>query len=220
MFPHLSRCHLPVILAVATTVVGVAERADAGSSPSFAAWDFSPGNLGQGTLDGVDFSVSVTGGGPRHLSTANLNNATWDFAGSQSYLDYNGMTVTITFAEAVTDLSLYLYYFRGSVGANGADLYTFSEDFTVNANFDGNGGVESSTLRTPNYWASGVLSFSGPITSLSWTPTNEDTESAVFVDAQGFTFSGTAAGSSSPVPGPGGLMAVVGLARIARRRRR
>ncbi len=206
------RHHCPALLAVAILSIAAVDRADADAS---FAW-FSP-TLGQGQIDGVDFTVTVdANGGFNNISTGNFNTAAYDNAGSRSYLDYYGTTVTINFDQAISDLNLYLYYFRGDTNPaspnGGADQYTFDQTFSINANFDG-GTQNGNTIDTPGVWASGILSFSGGITSLSWT-------SSSAVDAQGFTFTGTAAGSSSPVPGPGGLLAAIGLAGAARRRRR
>ena len=67
-------------------------------------------------------------------------------------------------------------------------------------------------LETPDSYANGVLSFSGQITSLSWTSSSD-------VSAQGFTFSGTANASAVPGAGLAGL-ATIGLAGVSRRRRR
>jgi MYXO-CTERM domain-containing protein len=208
------RHHCPALLAVATLSMAVADRADAAATFAY----FNPTNLGEGTIDGVDFTVTVdANGGINSTSTANLNSAAYDFAGSRPYLDYFGTTVTINFDQAISDLNLYLYFFRGdsnptNSGTGGADSYTFNQSFSINANFVG-GTQNGNVLETPGSWANGVLSFSGQITSLSWTSSSD-------VSGQGFTFSGTAAGSSSPVPGPGGLLAAIGLAGAARRRRR
>jgi MYXO-CTERM domain-containing protein len=208
------RHHCPALLAVATLSMAAADRADADTSFAF----FNNQTRGLGTIDGVDFTVTVdANGGINSTSTANLNSAAYDFAGSRPYLDYFGTTVTINFDQAISDLNLYLYFFRGdsnptNSGTGGADSYTFNQSFSINANFVG-GTQNGNVLETPGSWANGVLSFSGQITSLSWTSSSD-------VSGQGFTFSGTAAGSSSPVPGPGGLLAAIGLAGAARRRRR
>ncbi|MGA1633049.1 MAG: hypothetical protein ACO4BU_13175, partial [Phycisphaerales bacterium] len=120
------------------------------------------------------------------------------------------------FDQAISDLNLYLFYFRGdtnpaSGGTAGADSYTFNQSFSINANFDG-GTQNGNVLETPGSWANGVLSFSGQITSLSWTSSSD-------VLGQGFTFSGTANASAVPGAGLAGL-ATIGLAGVSRRRRR
>ncbi len=213
MFIRNSRPHGVASMVAGALAVGIAGQAVADTT---FAW-FNPGSLGQGQIDGVDFTVTVDANGSlNNVGGGNFNTAAYDYAGTQSYLDYKGTTVTITFDEAISDLNLYLYYFRGDTNPSspegGADQYTFDQSFSINANFAG-GTQNGNVLDTPGVWASGILSFSGGITSLSWT-------SSSAVDAQGFTFSGTAAGSSSPVPGPGGLLAAIGLAGVARRRRR
>ena len=197
----------------AGSAFGLAAVQHADAAATFA-W-FSP-TLGEGQIDGVDFTVTVDqNGGFNNTSTGNFNTAAYDFAGSRSYLDYYGTTVTITFDQAISDLNLYLYYFRGDTNPaspnGGADEYTFDQSFTINANFDG-GTQNGNVLETPGTWANGVLSFSGAISSLSWTASSA-------TEGQGFTFSGTASASAVPGAGLAGL-ATIGLAGVSRRRRR
>jgi hypothetical protein len=211
----MTRTPLALIAAIAAAAVGVATVQHTQAAATFAYFD--PTNLGEGTLDGVGFTVTVdSNGGFNNTSTGNFNTAAYGFAGSQSFLDYYGTTVTITFDQAISDLNLYLYFFRGgtnpaSGGTAGAEQYTFDQSFSINANFDG-GTQNGNVLETPDAWANGVLSFSGAITSLSWTSSSD-------VLGQGFTFSGTANASAVPGAGLAGL-ATVGLAGASRRRRR
>ena len=175
---------------------------------------FNTQTLGLGTIDGVDFTVTVDPPGlMTSTNTGNFNSATYDNAGDQQYLTYNGTTVTINFDQAISDLNLYLYFFRGGATPYdaGADSYDFNQSFSINANFDG-GTQNGNVLETPGTWANGVLSFSGQITSLSWTSSSD-------VSGQGFTFSGTANASAVPGAGLAGL-ATIGLAGVSRRRRR
>jgi hypothetical protein len=160
---------LALIAAIAAAAAGVATVQHTQAAATFAYFD--PTNLGEGTLDGVGFTVTVDSNGlMTNTSTGNFNTAAYDFAGSQTFLQYYGTTVTITFDEAISDLSLYLHFFRGGAQPNdaGADSYTFNQSFSINANFDG-GSQNGNVLETPGTWANGILSFSGAITSLSWT---------------------------------------------------
>ena len=211
----MTRNPLALIAAIAAAAAGVATVQHTQAAATFAV--FNTQTLGLGTIDGVDFTVTVDdNGGFNVVGNANLNSAAYDFAGSRPYLDYYGTTVTINFDQAISDLNLYLYYFRGDSnpgngGTAGADSYNFNQSFSINANFDG-GTQNGNVLETPGSWANGVLSFSGQITSLSW-----DSSSDVW--DQGFTFSGTANASAVPGAGLAGL-ATIGLAGVSRRRRR
>ena len=208
----MTRTPLALIAAIAAAAAGVATVQHTQAAATFAYFD--PTNLGEGTIDNVGFTVTVDSNGlMTNTGTGNFNSATYDNAGSQQFLQYYGTTVTITFDEAISDLSLYLYFFRGGAQSNdaGADSYTFNQSFSINANFDG-GTQNGNVLETPGTWANGILSFSGQINSLSWTSSSD-------VEGQAFTFSGTANASAVPGAGLAGL-ATIGLAGVSRRRRR
>ena len=213
----------PHLLATAAVVLAIAGTAGA-STLTFADFDNTPGNLGSGTLDGVGFTITVNGASGTGLTTIsgrNYNGPQWGSLGapvtSLETIEYSGLTVTITFAQAVSDLNLWLYSWRaggnGSSPHGGADSYTFSKDFTLGANFSNGTQSSSNTLSTPTgWWSDGILIFSGPVTTISWTASSN-------TDAQGFTFNGTASASAVPGAGLAGL-ATVGLAGVSRRRRR
>ncbi|MDE0888373.1 MAG: hypothetical protein OSA40_02830 [Phycisphaerales bacterium] len=119
----------------AIAVFGLTATSLAGVVPTFASWT----DTGNGSLNGVNFTVVKSGGGDVSggtiLSTA-FNGDQWGNAGTQSYLDYRaGNDFTITFDSAVSGLSLYTYYWRGT-GAGGG-VQTLSEAFTANADFSG-----------------------------------------------------------------------------------
>lgn len=225
--PH-PRLLTPALLATAVLGLAAAERAAADAV--FADFDNTPGNLGSGTLDGVGFTITATGPSGTGLTTIsgrNYNAAQWgsqDFSvTNQETIEYSGHTVTITFDQAVSDLNLWIWSWRAGGNAagtyGGADSYEFNQDFTLGANFSGGSQSSSDTLSTPTgWWSDGILSFSGPVTTISWTSygTSGFTDT---VEAQGFTFTGTA-GSAPAVPGPAGAAAMLGLAVAARRRRR
>ena len=110
---------------------------------------------------------------------------------------------------------MYLYYFRGYNNGFGFgyNSYTFSESFSVTAGLTGV-SVSGATLDTSSVsFASGILSFTGSVTSLTITATGTATGGfAVFTMAQ----------SAAPpaVPGLAGLGMLAGVSLSGRRRRR
>ena len=220
---NLRRSHLLATAAVAIAIAGTAGA----STLTFADFD-DP--LGSGTLGGVGFTITATGPSGTGLDTItskNYNGAAWGSLGSSvqnlETIQYSGQTVTITFDQPVNDLELWLYSWRaggnGSTPYGGADRYLFSQDFALGANFSNGTKSATATLSTPTgWWSDGILSFSGPVTSISWT-SYDDFGSIDPVDGQGFTFTGTVSASAVPGAGLAGL-ATVGLAGVARRRRR
>ena len=104
----MTRNPLALIAAIAAAAAGVATVQHTQAAATFAV--FNTQTLGLGTIDGVDFTVTLDdNGGFNVAGTANLNSAAYDFAGSRPYLDYLGTTVTINFDQAISDLNLYLY---------------------------------------------------------------------------------------------------------------
>ena len=86
------------------------------------------------------------------IYTGDFSSPNWNNAGSQSYLDYlqnDTSTITINFASAVSNLEMYLYYFRGYNNGFGFgyNSYTFSESFSVTAGLTGV-SVSGATLDT------------------------------------------------------------------------
>jgi len=217
----------------AGSAFGLAAVQHADAAATFADFDNNIANIGTGTVGGVGFTISVTGtpegsagNGFNNISNKNYNGDPWDRpsynSGVLESIDYTGHTVTIAFDQAVSDLTLYLWSFRaggnnaGTYG--GAHYYTFSQDFALGADFSGGTRSSSGTLSTPTgWWVDGRLSFSGQITTLSWTSYASDGTTLDNVEGQAFTFSATA----SAVPGAGlAGLATVGLAGVSRRRRR
>jgi hypothetical protein len=182
----------------------------ASAASTFASWTSSDA----GSLDGVGFTVtglSAADNGP-DVQTLDLSGSDWNDAGNQQGRVFNQNTAasfTITFDSAVSNLELHLYYFRGLW--DGYDSYAFSEAFSITAGLGGV-SVSGNTFDSPAFFASGILSFAGPVTSLTITGTG----TAIGGDA-GFTM---AQGAGSPaVPGIGGVAALAAVG-CGRRRRR
>lgn len=123
--------------------------------------------------------------------------------------------MTTTFDSAVSDLTLHTQWCRGSGGA--ADRYaddTLSQSFTINAGFTGD---TSGNQLTGAVWNADILSFTGPVTTLTITRTAGE-----FKNwrpwRQRMTFALPAA--SQAVPGMGGIAAIAGVGLIGGRRRR
>ena len=205
----MKKCaHLMLVTAAAC---GLSSTSLAGVVPTFASW----ADAGSGSLNGVNFTVAKSGGGTlnnSYVGSAEFNTIYWDDTGDQQYLEYsNGQDFTITFDSAISSLSLYTYYWRGSE-TGGTDVYTLSESFTANATFSGT--VVGDTL-TGSEWNNGILSFSGPVTTLTITLGAAPSTPGNY---QGFTMAQPA--GSQAVPGIGGLAAIAGVGLIGRRRRR
>jgi len=178
----------------------------------------------QGTLDGVDFTLTFQNGQSAGNTTINLSTSTFDSAGSASEeaATYsNGQIFTINFDQEIFDFALYLNQFR-SANQGGSNQYSFTgflgfprDDFTLNDAFVG-ATKSSNAINLNEDFASGILTFSDPVTVLT-----------VFSSPlQGFPQSFTFSGNAQPVPEPtsiaflatGGLAA--GVVAAARRRRR
>ena len=199
----MKRSHLT---ATTIAVLGMACTSIAGVVPTFASWT----DTGNGSLNGVNFTVVPTAGS---WDTPSIQNGdfsagtAWDSAGSLDHLNYRtGDNWTITFDSAVSGLSLYAYYWRGT-DVDGSEQ-TLSEAFTTNANFSGS--TSGNTLNGTGF-NSGILSFSGPVTTLTVT-------GGVGTSYQGMTLAQTA--GSQAVPGIGGIAAIAGVGLVGRRRRR
>jgi hypothetical protein len=199
------------VTAVLLAGIGLATPSVASAASTFATWDVSAIT---GSLNGVNFTVSGVSEAAR--KTGDFNTGNHNFSGSQNYLDFlqnDSPTITITFDSAVSGLEMYLYYFRGGDPLSGGfDSYTFSESFSITAGLAGI-PVSGSTLDTSSaIFASGILSFTGPVTSLTITTTG----SAVGGYA-GFTMAQDA--GAPAVPGIGGVAALAAIG-CGRRRRR
>ena len=190
------------VTATAITVFGLTSTTFAGIT--FASYS----SAAAGSLSGVGFTVSPLDLGV--VATRDFSATAFGNAGSRSCLEYmTDNQITINFESAVSNLSIYLYYWRG-VDAGGPSSYTLSESFTTAPHFSGNTSGNDVTGRMLN---SGILSFSGPVTTL--TILHGEIGSGGF---QGFTLAQTS--DSQAVPGIGGLAALAGVGLIGGRRRR
>ena len=191
----------------AIAVFGLTSTSLASVIPTFASWT----DRGNGSLDGVNFTVVKSGGGDvsgGFIGSGDFDDVQWGNAGNLSYLDYAvDNSFTITFDSAVSGLSLYTYYWRGANRFGG--VQTLSEAFTANADFSGS---TSGFNVDGTQYNSGILSFSGPVTTLTISGAVGNSSN------QGLTFAQTA--GSQAVPGIGGLAAIAGAGLVGRRRRR
>lgn len=174
------------------------------SSPTFATYS----GPNAGTLNGVGFTMSGLSdpGFGNAIQSLDLTGGDWNSVGAQDGRIYNANTVnsfTVTFDSPVTGLEMYLYYFRGgSVGGAGYNFYDFGQAFTITG---GLGAVTQSatTLDTSSVtFASGVISFTGPVSTLTVSATGSATGGD-----QGFTF--------ASVPDTGSTAALLGAGVVA-----
>ena len=202
----------PLYTAPALLVAGIllATPTLANAASTFASYNTTT----TGVLNGVGFTISGLDTASPTVKTGSFTGTNYNDAGSQSYVDFNqdfAPTFTITFDSAVSNLEFYAYYLRGSNG-DGYDSYTFSESFSVAAGMTGL-PVSGNTVDTSStQFVNGILSFAGPVTSLTITTTGDTGEGFA-----GFTM---AQGAGSPaVPGIGGVAALAAVG-CGRRRRR
>ena len=213
-------CPLPAILiGAAGLCLTAADHAHA-VTLNFADYPDVWNSNTQGTLDGVDFTLSFQDGQSAGNTTINLATSTFDSAGSasQEAATYsNGVLFSITFDQEIYDFALYLNQFR-SDSQGGSNQYSFTDeaglgrdDFTLNDAFVG-ATKSSNLINLTESFASGILTFSDPVTVLTVF------SSPLQGSPQSFTFSGVAA-----IPEPssyGFLLGAVGLATAVFCRRR
>ncbi len=175
-------------------LVAISGSALANGAPIFATYT----DGASGTLDGVNFTMSglSSPGFGAEIQDMTMAGTDWNSVGMQSGRLYNqnfASSFTITFDSPVTDLQLYLYYFRGNTsGGGGYDSYTFSESFTVTGGLTGI-SVTANTIDTSSVdFANGVLTFDGPVSALTVSGTGD----AVGGDA-GFTLAKAPAAQST-----------------------
>lgn len=201
---RLARAILPTLALLAVPFTA--------SASTFATYS----DANTGTVGGVGFTMtglsSPAFGTP--IQNLSMSGADWNNAGTQTGRVYNANTAssfTVTFASAVSGLDFYLYYFRGStVGSNGYDSYDFGQSFTIVSGLSGLAQTGNSIDTSTTLFASGIIRFSGPVTSFTVTTTGGPATGG----DQGFTMAVTA------VPGTGVAVLAGGLAATGRRRRR
>ena len=200
--------------ALAASLLAASTAAD---DVTFATWD----SISAGSLNGIGFTVERLAGGDVDGSLSNSLFAGYAYntdahgnPGPQTGVSYRAADeFTITFETAISDLSLYLAGWRSPTKA-GYSSYTVSEDFTINDAFDGT--VSGNQITTEAGFTNGILSFSGPITTI--TVTHAYDEGAIHESSQSMTLARRTAGPV--VPGIGGAAALAGIGTLGRRRRR
>ena len=131
-------------------------------------------NVNSGTLGTVGITVSYTSSGET-LGTddfSGTNHAYQPLTASQTAIATNSdQDVTFTFASPVSNLLLYGLYWRGT-GCGGSGIYTFNHAPTIKSGF-GTAAISGNNLTIgSSSWANsnGILSFAGPLTSLTINP--------------------------------------------------
>jgi hypothetical protein len=206
------RLTVPVVLASGVAAV-LALGSSALASPTFATYSGS----NAGSVNGVGFTMtglSAAGYQP-DIQSLNMSGSDWNNVGAQQGRIYDAnstTTFTVTFASPVSGLQMYLYYFRGATGGGGGYAsYDFAQAFTITGGLGSPTTQSGTVLNTPSGLASGVITFTGPVTTLTVTATG----SASGGD-QGFTF----AVVPVAVPGGAGFAAAMAAGLGLRRRRR
>ncbi len=180
------------------------------ASPIFATYSGS----NTGSVNGVGFTMTGLSAAAYQpdIQSLPLTGSDWNNVGSQQGRIYNANTAstfTVTFDSAVSGLQMYLYYFRGATGGGGGyTSYDFGQTFAITGGLGSPVTQSGTTLNTATAtFANGVITFTGPVTSLTVTATGSATGGD-----QGFTF--------AAVPGAGGVAGVLLAMPVARRRRR
>ncbi|MGA1393767.1 MAG: hypothetical protein ACO38W_11495 [Phycisphaerales bacterium] len=206
------RLTVPVLLASGVAAV-LALGSSALASPTFATYSGS----NAGSVNGVGFTMtglSAAGYQP-DIQSLNMSGSDWNNVGAQQGRIYDAnstTTFTVTFASPVSGLQMYLYYFRGAAGGGGGYAsYDFAQAFTITGGLGSPTTQSGTALNTPSGFANGVITFTGPVTTLTVTATG----SASGGD-QGFTF----AVVPVAVPGGAGFAAAMAAGLGLRRRRR
>ena len=183
-------------LFLALVVFGTSTATIHASSITFATWT----DTQNGSLNGVDFTVSGAPTGSIGQADFGTEDGRWGTSpGILHYLPYRSENnLTITFNSAISNLSLYTYYWRGSAVYGG--VQTLSEHFTANASYS---ETASGTTVSGSGYNSGILSFSGPVTTLSITGAGSSSW-------QGLTFAVPA-----NVPDTGSTAALLGVGVVA-----
>ncbi|WP_394796228.1 PEP-CTERM sorting domain-containing protein [Armatimonas sp.] len=196
----------------ALALLTLAALPQATQAQTFANWTSSTlGNLG-----GVNFGVS--GFNNPTLVAYDLSGASYSAApgsASQQSLDYStSSSWTVTFASPISNLNLYSAFWRGTLsGGPNPTTYTFNQPISVASGMAG-ATVVGNLLTVPDSgFASGILNFASPVTTLSVTT------SGTFGQVQALNFS-TSVSSSAPEPGTLALLALGMVGGIVARRRK
>ncbi|MGA1057153.1 MAG: hypothetical protein ACO3Y3_05605 [Phycisphaerales bacterium] len=206
------RLTVPVVLASGVAAV-LALGSSALASPTFATYSGS----NAGSVNGVGFTMSGLAAAlyQPDIQSLGMTGSDWNNVGAQQGRIYDANTTTtftVTFASPVSGLQMYLYYFRGAAGGGGGyTSYDFGQAFTITGGLGSPTTQSGTALNTPSGFASGVITFTGPVTTLTVTATGSATGGD-----QGFTF----AVVPVAVPGGAGFAAAMAAGLGLRRRRR
>lgn len=172
-----------------------------------------------GSANSVTVSVNYTTGSPS-LGNFDLSGADYSPAGgaTQQIVNYNmDAGITWTFSSAVTNLDLYLTFWRGAGSFGPSDsTYLFSAAPTIQSGLSGGSISGNSFVGSSSGYYNGILRFSGPLTSLTLTAPNVGGSSG-----QAYTLAFDVASSAVPDGAStfGLLGAAVGALGLATRRR-
>jgi len=140
---------------------------------TFVTWDDSVPGIIEGTADGVNVSVAFSPDPPEAptIGSTNMTGSDYDPPGgsNQSYVAVDSdIGITWTFDQPVEDLLLYLNFWRGSQKNGPPDnLYTFDQPPSIKSGLADGSVSGNSFIASSVEWNMGILSFPGPLTSLS-----------------------------------------------------
>lgn len=126
-------------------------------------------NTATGNLDGINFTVAYTNSGQTSynadLSTINYSYQPLSASQAGVVID-NQQDITFTFASPITNLLLYGQSWRGT-SCGGSGIYTFNSAPTIKSGFSGATISGNDLTVGTTGFASGILSFTGPLTTLT-----------------------------------------------------
>lgn len=135
---------------------------------TFVDWSFD--SSGTGTADGVTVT-STFSASSNAITFQDLSGIDFNPPGSASQQVFRasvGSSITWSFAQPVEDFLLYVVNWRGSSsGGPTDDLYTFNQTPTIQSGLAGVTISGNSLVVGANNFYNGILSFPGPLTSLS-----------------------------------------------------